>query len=83
VASFPKLKVDPIHPRHDAEAHECPACGRNTKRRIRVLPTFGIEDARCDRCVKTNKWPEQGEGVKHGNQEEQAASPVEGQASFI
>lgn len=75
--------VDPIHPKY-GDKHECPACGRSTKRRIRVYPTFGTEDARCDKCVRTNKWPEQEKGVKYGDASaHQAPETDPDQASLV
>ena len=40
-------------------AHKCPCCGGRTYRRIRVMPTLNRVDARCQRCVNLNAWPEQ------------------------
>lgn len=88
MAKFPKIE-DTLHPKY-GEKHDCPACNSPTKRRIRVYPTFGTEDARCDRCVNTNKWPEQEKGVKHGSTEahqadqaRQASEADSDQASLI
>lgn len=40
------------------EAHQCPACGARTYRRIRRMPIQRLIDARCQHCFDKNYRPE-------------------------